>query len=727
MLKSILLPVLFLLGSVNLSGQGYTFDEAVMCSGVNGNQYYVDEKYTFMEGEPIIAWIRFSSLNDSRLQIFAQFPGLGTIQPTYECCGEVIGYYSPYAFGTSLPPGDYSVNFSALLVDSPYPPGFITTLEFTVVAPSATVNVSTLRHDNGDYDVNNPFLLAQIDNANQLTEVVKVATDSSEATLVEVVRNGSTPYKVFATADPNSENKDIYGSFEWFDENDLVVKFRYKHPSQLIPGLFINVSVANESTGQTELQFRFKTVRPPVLLLHGQGKATNGGAGMENLKTALADAAYTEFESSYIQNPSYDGASSFIYTYPIVGTFINDLLESARSESRVSAGKVDIVGYSMGGLLSRMYLQSDLYIENINKLITINTPHSGSELANHRFVDWLRNPVYTDLNTNSAAIRYSLNGPRLNHRTVSSHTITSTDIIEPTQYCQLGSTFIQLICAIGRSRIFFCEDQTLSSCIFYGKPNDLIVSQRSQAGGLSATSSVGNQTDHWEVIQSTQTLNLLDDLLEENANSAYFSKNGFFPDTINLYNNAPDDRNALSIQITQPLHGETVAAGQTIEVKVEGSPEMLASLLVANAVNLDTIDIHSASGSTATFNITVPLDAGGLFRIGVFGKDADRNFVLDTIALNIQGVVGTHSNQEASPMPYRVFPNPTTQSVLVENLDADVVMQCSLYNLDGKLKEQFEVAPQSRFQLATGDLPSGAFILKCQTGRQVFTTRLVRL
>lgn len=726
MLKSILLPVLFFFGSVTLSGQGYTFDEAVMCSGVDGNQNYVDEKYTFMEGEPIFAWIRFTGLNGSQLQIFAQFPGLGTIQPIYDCCGEVIGFYSPYAFGASLPPGDYSVNFSAQLIDTPNPPEFITTLEFTVVAPSATVNVSTLRHDNGDYDVNNPYLLAQIDQSNQSTEVVKVAVDSSEATLVEVVRNGSTPYKVFATAAPNSQNEEIYGSFERFDENDLVVKFRYKHPSQLIPGLFINVSVVNQTTGQTELQFRFKTVRPPVLLLHGQGKATNGGAGMENLKTALADAAYTEFESSYIQNPSYNGATSFIDTYTNVGTFINDLLESARSHSKVSAGKVDVVGYSMGGLLSRMYLQSDLYHENINKLITINTPHSGSELANHRFADWLGKKVFSDLNTTSDAIRFYLNGPTLNRRKVSSHTITSTDINEPIEYCQPGD-FFSLFCNIKRAQSFFCEGDTWSDCIFYGKPNDLIVSQRSQAGGLSTTSSVGNQTNHLDVIQSTQTLHLLDNLLEENANSAYFSKNGFFPDTINLFNNAPDDRNALSIQITQPLDGETVAAGQTIEVKVEGSPEMLASLLVANAGNLDTIDIHSASGSTATFNITVPLDAGGLFRIGVFGKDADRNFVLDTVALNIQGVVGTHSNLDAPPMPYRVFPNPTSQSVLVENLDADVVMQCSLYNLDGKLKEQFDVAPQTRFQLATGDLPSGAYILKCQTGRQVFTTRLVRL
>ena len=44
--------------------------------------------------------------------------------------------------------------------------------------------------------------------------------------------------------------------------------------------------------------------------------------------------------------------------------------------------KIDIVGHSMGGNLIRLYLQSDDYKFDIHKLITLNTPHSGTQLAN---------------------------------------------------------------------------------------------------------------------------------------------------------------------------------------------------------------------------------------------------------------------------------------------------------------------------------------------------------
>ena len=43
--------------------------------------------------------------------------------------------------------------------------------------------------------------------------------------------------------------------------------------------------------------------------------------------------------------------------------------------------KVDLVGHSMGGILSRLHVQ---YVDNTNvhKVITLNTPHTGSPLRN---------------------------------------------------------------------------------------------------------------------------------------------------------------------------------------------------------------------------------------------------------------------------------------------------------------------------------------------------------
>jgi triacylglycerol esterase/lipase EstA (alpha/beta hydrolase family) len=54
----------------------------------------------------------------------------------------------------------------------------------------------------------------------------------------------------------------------------------------------------------------------------------------------------------------------------------------------MAARTVDVVAHSMGGLVARYYLSDSGYSENpalsinpVHKLITIGTPHSGSDLA----------------------------------------------------------------------------------------------------------------------------------------------------------------------------------------------------------------------------------------------------------------------------------------------------------------------------------------------------------
>lgn len=48
------------------------------------------------------------------------------------------------------------------------------------------------------------------------------------------------------------------------------------------------------------------------------------------------------------------------------------------------ASKVDIVAKSMGGLVTRWYIENSNYKNNVRKVITMDTPHHGSDLANYR-------------------------------------------------------------------------------------------------------------------------------------------------------------------------------------------------------------------------------------------------------------------------------------------------------------------------------------------------------
>src|SRR3954453_23158508 len=51
-----------------------------------------------------------------------------------------------------------------------------------------------------------------------------------------------------------------------------------------------------------------------------------------------------------------------------------------RARSRSGQSKVVLVGYSMGGLVSRSYIQSDAYVarNDVERLITLGTPHRGA-------------------------------------------------------------------------------------------------------------------------------------------------------------------------------------------------------------------------------------------------------------------------------------------------------------------------------------------------------------
>jgi pimeloyl-ACP methyl ester carboxylesterase len=44
-------------------------------------------------------------------------------------------------------------------------------------------------------------------------------------------------------------------------------------------------------------------------------------------------------------------------------------------------GKVVLIAHSMGGLVSRAYLESNLYANNVSRLITLGTPHAGTPLG----------------------------------------------------------------------------------------------------------------------------------------------------------------------------------------------------------------------------------------------------------------------------------------------------------------------------------------------------------
>ncbi|PWH12281.1 MAG: hypothetical protein DDG60_13980, partial [Anaerolineae bacterium] len=83
-----------------------------------------------------------------------------------------------------------------------------------------------------------------------------------------------------------------------------------------------------------------------------------------------------------------DGVSLFPFPYdwrqPLettgseLGTALDGFLAQAAARPYVRTDKVDIIAHSMGGLVSRAYIQGNGYHNNVRRLMTLGTPHLGA-------------------------------------------------------------------------------------------------------------------------------------------------------------------------------------------------------------------------------------------------------------------------------------------------------------------------------------------------------------
>lgn len=151
-------------------------------------------------------------------------------------------------------------------------------------------------------------------------------------------------------------------------------------------GRFITIKTVNENDLTNIDSVRIKLVTPPVVLVHGMWSSPStwfdGGFTntLDKNQFAYFPANYSQY-SSYTFNPKSD--ESF-YSRDALLKAIDDALNFYRKQN-IAVAQVDVVGHSLGGLVSRSLSQQDEYKLNTNyyrghfhKLITLGTPHRGS-------------------------------------------------------------------------------------------------------------------------------------------------------------------------------------------------------------------------------------------------------------------------------------------------------------------------------------------------------------
>lgn len=141
--------------------------------------------------------------------------------------------------------------------------------------------------------------------------------------------------------------------------------------------LFIAEVTATQSGDSAQSELR--VVPPPLAMVHGLW--SDSGAWAPFVKWLWA-----RYPHGLVRLVDYEADNFRAFSDPAIQSSLRsavaDLLSTAANEG-VVARRVDMVGHSMGGLAARWFA-SNLPLEfpgSVNRLITIGTPHQGSELA----------------------------------------------------------------------------------------------------------------------------------------------------------------------------------------------------------------------------------------------------------------------------------------------------------------------------------------------------------
>ncbi len=426
------------------------------------------------------------------------------------------------------------------------------------------------------------------------------------------------------------------------------VEIAYTHPHYMDENgiaRHLKLRVLKGQNPITGVKFLLDIYRAPVLMVHGWLGNRGAFTEMEN------SLYYSTHPYSILHRVDYKSTNdeSFLDNINVVPIGIRELITKFRSTG-YSAGKVDIIAHSMGGILSRLYLQSNTYNNDIHKLITANTPHSGSQGANYSlFTPCLGVSIYNflvknniecispvengplginfsfealfDMKVNSKGIRELLNGPStLNggpsgKKVVPSFSISTEDIFILDSDC--GQVGIYLFANSG------ILGPTFVNSIYNFESNDVVVARSSQIGGLTRTAHINNQC-HMSSVANVDVINLVKGLLDKPANSLYFDTDGFNPVKLeSVYFIPPNSIQSLSgsLKIVEPTNNSVYPEGNIVHLKISGSNEIKKITFgIGNSVVPNYF--KQIIGSSLETDYTIPKNSNGEIRIICEGYDS---------------------------------------------------------------------------------------------------------
>lgn len=491
---------------------------------------------------------------------------------------------------------------------------------------------------------------------------LKICTDGSRATILMVTANDASTNMSVIRMRMKHGNGDsgFSGVFEMgYDTTETTTTTRFTHPTYVItaPGASYRndtLEVYSESAPLTVLaSVPVRFYRSPIAFIHGFGGSAATFQPMAN-----------NLVSTGMYPPSFDltGGSPLLYR---AGYGARSLLPLSMNRREVpkaikrsltnaiaagySCGKATVIAHSMGGLLSRNYLGSydgELYLGDISRLITVSTPHYGTQLANYCTPTFpLQAPnecseVYgaigllplgytigsvgtlvgalvslsaaRDMKVDADPILRLNTSPQL--ATVPSVTLATDETGDPNGLADFVRTRL--------SGALDPDDEN----IYDSEEHDLVVPMSSQQSGMQLQGIVQQQ---WHIGSSANgsIQSQVRTLLDLDPSSPAFSQTGFVQNTL-VYSlpagtvnelSAGGSRSTGELSIISPTQGEVFAPNETVSVDLEYSGEVTSMSMSVLGNGFDPIVIESASVSQLQFQ--VPSNAVGNVGIYVLGGD----------------------------------------------------------------------------------------------------------
>jgi pimeloyl-ACP methyl ester carboxylesterase len=425
------------------------------------------------------------------------------------------------------------------------------------------------------------------------------------------------------------------------------------------------ILAGGNTVGQSDVPIAL--VRPAVLFVHGLwGEGGKDGTTWKG-QELLSDVRFKD--RVLVVDYKATNAHSFATNSVLYKAWIDTALEMLRQD-RLAAVQVDVVAHSMGGVLARSYASTSTSADgrsgyrrsanynegDFNRIITVNSPHSGSPFANvlvalgSSWVGPVAKPALAgllgpiDLGAVADLREEGCPIDTIPLTAVPGHAMTGTggsDLLDAVEVvgtlADLASHLPQppLTAAILKAAAFFADVAGLAELVVFGnRRHDAIVPLDSEEGGLPASARSpfsGISSLHWEATTAPAYSDRLLALLNSNPDAGPYAP---FPASggKKVAACAPldaawfaADLAAAPEGLTLSIIGPSTVTGGT-SVQVTATPK--AGFNVGRV--LITGPAVAMTDGTAPFSVavTLPTEHVGVFALTASGIAADGSVVV---------------------------------------------------------------------------------------------------